>query len=407
MTEKTANRMPWLIIVAGSLITMLVFGPRSAIGLFQLPMLQDTGWDRSTFGLAIAIQNLMWGLSQPVFGAVADRYGTGRVLTLAGLLYSAGLIITAHAPAPIWLHVGGGVLCGLAIGAASLGTILSAFARHVTPEQRSFAFGIGSAASSAGMFLFSPISVELIAHFGWQDALVIMGAMMLIIPLLAFPLRGNSTSGRVAAATYEQTTGEALREAFGHRSYLLLVSGFFVCGFQLAFITAHFPAYLGDIGIDVRYSGIAIALIGLFNVFGSLIVGSLGNRMPKRYILSAIYIARSVAVTAFILLPQSPLSVILFAAVMGLLWLSTVPPTNGLVALMFGTRHLGLLGGMVFLSHQIGSFLGVWMGGFLRDRLGSYDVVWWLGVALGIFAAIVHWPIEERMVHRPGFAPAE
>lgn len=404
MCEKTAARLPWSIIVAGSLITMLIFGPRSAMGLFQLPMLQDRGWDRSTFGLAIALQNLIWGVSQPFFGAMADRYGTGRVLATAGVLYGLGLIVMAHAAAPFWLHIGGGVMIGMAIGAGSLGTILSAFARHVTPEQRSFAFGIGSAASSAGMFLFSPLSVELINHFGWSDALVAMGVLMFTVPLLAIPLSGNARSGRSGAPTYEQTALQALKEAFGHASYVLLIAGFFVCGYQLAFITAHFPAYLGDIGIDVRYAGIAIALIGLFNIFGSLIVGVLGERYPKRFILASIYLARSVAVTAFILLPKTPVSVVVFAAVMGLLWLSTVPPTNGLVAVMFGTRHLGLLGGMVFLSHQIGSFLGVWMGGRLRDTMGSYDVVWWTGVALGIFAAIVHWPIRERMVERPSAA---
>lgn len=400
MTERDTSRMPWLILLSGSLITMLVFGPRSAMGLFQLPLLQDTGWDRSTFALAIALQNLFWGFGQPVFGALADRYGTGRVLAFAGLLYGAGLVVMAQASAPVWLHIGGGIMIGLAIGAGALGTILSAFARHVTPEQRSFAFGIGSAASSAGMFLFSPLSVELINHFGWKDALVIMAAMMLLIPVLAIPLRGNSKSGIPGAATYQQTAMEALREAFGHKSYLLLVAGFFVCGYQLAFITAHFPAYLGDMGIDIRYAGISIALIGLFNIFGSLIVGAIGDKFPKRYILSAIYLGRSVAVTAFILLPKSPLSVMIFAAVMGLLWLSTVPPTNGLVAVMFGTRHLGLLGGMVFLSHQVGSFLGVWMGGELRQQWGSYDLVWWLSVALGVFAAAVHWPIRERMVER-------
>ena len=401
MTDRPAPRMPWLIIVAGSLITMLVFGPRSAMGLFQLPLLQDTGWDRSTFALAIALQNLFWGFGQPVFGALADRYGTGRVLAFAGLLYGAGLVVMAQASAPVWLHIGGGIMIGLAIGAGALGTILSAFARHVTPEQRSLAFGIGSAASSAGMFLFSPLSVELINHFGWKDALVIMGALMLLIPFLAIPLRGNSKSGIPGAVTYQQTAMEALREAFGHKSYLLLVAGFFVCGYQLAFITAHFPAYLGDQGIDIRYAGISIALIGLFNVFGSLVVGAIGDRMPKRFILSAIYLGRSVAVTAFLLLPISPLSVMIFAAVMGFLWLSTVPPTNGLVAVMFGTRHLGLLGGMVFLSHQVGSFLGVWMGGELRQQWGSYDLVWWLSVALGVFAAVVHWPIREQMVARP------
>jgi predicted MFS family arabinose efflux permease len=232
--------------------------------------------------------------------------------------------------------------------------------------------------------------------------------MMLAIPVLAIPLRGNSSSGRQPQAAFQQSAGEALREAFGHQSYLLLVSGFFVCGFQVAFITAHFPAYLGDIGIDARYAVIAMALIGFFNIIGSLSAGVIGQRYSKPYFLAYIYLARSVAVSAFLLLPQSPTSVIVFAVVMGLLWLSTVPPTNGLVAIMFGTRHLGLLGGIVFLSHQVGSFLGVWMGGYLYDRLGSYDAVWWFGVALGIFAALVHWPIKEKPVDRPLAAqPAE
>ncbi len=399
-TTTTRNPMPWLIIVSGSLIAMMTFGPRSAMGFFQLPMLSDTGWDRSTFGLAMAIQNLAWGLGQPFFGALADKYGTGRVLTLSGLLYAAGLTVMAHASSPVWLHIGGGLLVGLAVAAGSFGIVLSAFARNVTPEQRSFAFGIGTAAGSAGMFLFAPLSQALISNLGWSDSLVWLGALMLIVPLLAYPLRGNANSGSQSKAQAQQTVAEALREALGHRSYLLLTSGFFVCGFQVAFITAHFPAYLGDIGIDARYAVIAMALIGFFNVIGSLASGFIAQRYSKPYFLAFIYIARSVAVTAFLLLPQTPLSVIVFAIVMGLLWLSTVPPTNALVAIMFGTRHLGLLGGLVFLSHQIGSFLGVWMGGYLYDRMGSYDTVWWFGVALGVFAAIVHWPIAERPVDR-------
>lgn len=403
MTQAAATRnpMPWLIIIAGSLIAVLTFGPRSAMGFFQLPMLADTGWDRSTFGLAMAIQNLSWGLGQPIFGALADKYGTGRMLALSGLLYAAGLILMSTGASVTALHVGGGVLVGLAVAAGSFGVILSAFARNVTPQQRSFAFGIGTAAGSAGMFLFAPLSQGLISAYGWSDSLVIMAVLMLIVPLLAYPLRGNASSGTQSQAEFRQTVGEALREAFAHRSYLLLVSGFFVCGFQVAFITAHFPAYLGDIGIDASYAVIAMALIGFFNIIGSLAAGVIGQRYSKPYFLAYIYIARSIAVTAFLLLPQSPLSVIVFAIVMGLLWLSTVPPTNALVAIMFGTRHLGMLGGVVFLSHQVGSFLGVWMGGFLYDRFGSYDPVWWLGVALGVFAAIVHWPIREKPVERP------
>jgi predicted MFS family arabinose efflux permease len=401
--------MPWLIITSGALIAMLTFGPRSAMGFFQLPMLQDTGWDRSTFGLAMAIQNLAWGLGQPLFGALADKYGTGRVLTFSGVMYAAGLLLMSTAHSVPVLHLSGGVMVGLAVGAGSFGTILSAFARNVTPEQRSLAFGIGTAAGSAGMFLFAPLSQALISTYGWSDSLVVMGFMMLLVPLLAYPLRGNSRSGTQSRSEVEQTVGQALREAFSHQSYLLLTSGFFVCGFQVAFITAHFPAYLGDIGIDARYAVIAMALIGFFNVIGSLGAGVIGQRYSKPYFLAYIYIGRSIAVTAFLLLPQTPLSVVIFAIVMGLLWLSTVPPTNGLVAIMFGTRHLGLLGGLVFLSHQVGSFLGVWMGGYLYDRFGSYDPVWWLGVALGLFAAIVHWPIKEKPVDRTSAAlqPAE
>ena len=408
-TQTMRSPMPWLIITAGALIAMLTFGPRSAMGFFQLPMLQDTGWDRSTFGLAMAIQNLFWGLSQPFFGALADKYGTGRVLAMSGVLYAAGLILMANASAPIWLHIGGGVLVGMAIGAGSFSVILSAFARNVTPEQRSMAFGIGTAAGSAGMFLFAPLSQALISNFGWSDSLVYISVMMLIVPMLAFPLRGNASSGSQSHSQFQQSVSAALKEAFGHQSYLLLTAGFFVCGFQVAFITAHFPAYLGDIGIDARYAVIAMALIGFFNIIGSLGAGFIGQRYSKPYFLAYIYIGRSIAVTAFLLLPQTPTTVIVFAIVMGLLWLSTVPPTNGLVAIMFGTRHLGLLGGIVFLSHQVGSFLGVWMGGYLYDRFGSYDPVWWLGVGLGIFAAVVHWPIQEKAVDRsmPAAQPAE
>ncbi|MCS4241735.1 MFS family permease [Rhizobium sp. BIGb0125] len=404
MPDSIRQPMPWLIIIAGSLIAVMTFGPRSAMGFFQLPMLQDTGWDRSTFGLAMALQNLFWGIGQPFFGALADKYGTGRVLIQSGILYAAGLVCMSFGTSPFWLHFGGGVLVGLGIAAGSFSVILSAFARNVTPQQRTMAFGIGTAAGSAGMFLFAPISQGLISAYGWSDSLVYIGAMMLIVPLLAWPLRGNATSGTQSQAQFKQTAGEALREALGHKSYLLLTTGFFVCGFQVAFITAHFPAYLGDIGIEPRYAVIAMALIGLFNVIGSLAAGYISQRYSKPYFLAYIYIGRSIAVTAFLLLPQTPLSVVIFAAVMGLLWLSTVPPTNALVAIMFGTRHLGMLGGVVFLSHQIGSFLGVWMGGYLYDILGSYDLVWWLGVGMGIFAAIVHWPIREQAVERPAIA---
>lgn len=404
-SQSSSARLPWLIIICGCLVALLTFGPRSAMGFFQLPMLAEKGWDRTTFGLAMAIQNLAWGLGTPIFGALADKYGTWRVLALSGVMYAAGLVLMAAATSQTMLHVGGGVLVGLGVASGSFGIVLAAFARNVAPEQRSFVFGLGTAAGSAGMFLFAPLSQGLISQYGWYDALVIMSVMMLIIPVFAIPLRGNSSSG-ITQTTYKQTATEALKEALGHRSYLLLTSGFFVCGFQVAFITAHFPAYISDIGIDARYAVIALALIGFFNIIGSLAAGFIGQRFSKPIFLAWIYLGRSVLVTAFLLLPQTPATVITFAIIMGLLWLSTVPPTNALVAIMFGTAHLGMLGGVVFFSHQIGSFLGVWLGGYLYDQFGSYDGVWWLGVVLGVFAAFVHWPIEERAVERP-LAPAQ
>lgn len=405
--SRTAVAAPWLIIVCGCLIAALTFGPRSAMGFFQLPMLAEKGWDRTTFGLAMAIQNLLWGLGQPVFGALADKFGTWRVLALGGVIYAAGLWMMATADSPTLLHMGGGVLVGLGVAAGSFSIVLAAFARHVSAERRSLVFGIGTAAGSAGMFLFAPVSQGLISTYGWSDTLLIMSAAMLIIPVLAIPLIGNAKRGRVAQAGLDQTVKAALTEAFAHKSYILLVSGFFVCGFQVAFITAHFPAYIGDLGIDARYAVIAMALIGFFNIIGSLAAGVIGQRYSKPFFLSLIYLGRSIVVTAFLLFPQTPASVIVFAILMGLLWLSTVPPTNGLVAIMFGTRHLGMLGGIVFFSHQIGSFLGVWLGGYLYDHFGSYDPVWWLGVALGVFAAVVHLPILEKPVERLRLAPAE
>lgn len=395
-----------VIIICGSLIALLAFGPRSAMGFFQQPILDTTGWTSATFALAIAIQNLAWGVGQPIFGAIADRYGAYKTLAVGGLIYALGLYIMSVADTPLWLHLGGGLLVGLGVSAGSFGIILSVFARNVQPEKRSFVFGIGTAAGSAGMFLFSPLSVKLIDSYGWSSALLIMSFIMLLIPVLAVPLRGNAKSTSVAVENMNQTISEALREALGHKSYLLLTSGFFVCGFQVAFITAHFPKYIADLGIDRDLAGFsvaawALALIGLFNIFGSLASGIIGQKYSKPMMLAYLYLGRSIAVSLFLLLPQTPTSVIIFSIVMGVLWLSTVAPTNALVAVMFGTRHLGMLGGLVFFSHQIGSFLGVYFGGYLRDLYGSYDIVWWLGVALGVFAAIVHWPIQEKPVERP------
>lgn len=397
---KTMRNFTWLAITCACLIAMMGFGPRSAMGFFQLPMLQDTGWDRSTFALAMAIQNLAWGVGQPFLGAVSDRYGTWRVLALGALVYICGLVMMAHAASPLWLHIGGGVLVGIGVAACSFGVVLASLARLVSAENRSMAFGLGTAAGSFGMFVYAPISKGLIDALGWSDSLLVLAAIMLIIPVLAAPLRGNSSTSKIASAELEQTFKEALSEAFAHRSYLLLTAGFFVCGFQVAFITAHFPAYISDLGLASKWAVVAISLIGFFNIIGALASGFIGQRYSKPIFLSVIYIARSVVVAIFLFTPASPTVIVVFSIVMGLLWLSTVPPTNGLVAVMFGTRYLGMLGGIVFFSHQVGSFLGVWLGGVLYDRTGSYDVVWWIGVGLGIFAAIVHWPIKEQAVNR-------
>jgi len=398
--QSDRSALPLVAISCACLIALLAFGPRSAMGFFQLPILQDTGWDRSTFGLAMALQMLFWGIGQPFFGAIADRYGTWRVLTIGALLYILGLIVMAFAATPLWLHIGGGILVGLGIAACSFGVILSSLARLVGPEKRSFAFGLGTAAGSAGMFIYAPISQGLINTLGWSSSLLVLGAFMLLVPLLAIPLRGNASTSKIASAEIEQSIREALSEALAHKDYLLLTSGFFVCGFQVAFITAHFPAYIGDLGIQARWAVVAISLIGLFNIFGALASGIIGERYSNPKLLSLIYLGRSIAFTAFLLIPATPTTVVIFSIVIGILWLSTIPPTNGLVAIMFGTRYLGMLGGVVFFSHQVGSFLGVWMGGVLYDQTGSYDVVWWLGMVLGLFAAIVHWPIKEELVKR-------
>lgn len=397
---KIERNITWVAISCACLIALMGFGPRSAMGFFQLPMLQDTGWDRSTFALAMAIQNLAWGLGQPFFGAISDRYGTWRVLALGALVYIGGLVMMAYASAPLWLHIGGGVLVGVGVAACSFGVILAALARLVGPERRSMAFGLGTAAGSFGMFVYAPISKGLIDALGWSDSLLVLAAIMLIIPVLAVPLRGNSSTSKISSKEFEQSFGGALQEAFAHKSYLLLTAGFFVCGFQVAFITAHFPAYISDLGVASKWAVVAISLIGFFNIIGSLASGFIGQKYSKPIFLAWIYIGRSVVVTIFLLTPASPASIVVFSVVMGLLWLSTVPPTNALVAVMFGTRYLGMLGGIVFLSHQVGSFLGVWLGGVLYDQTGSYDIVWWLGVALGIFAAVVHWPIQEKAVLR-------
>lgn len=398
-----ASRFPlWLIVVCGCLIAAINFGPRSSMGFYLTPITGERGWSRETFALAMAWQNLLWGVGAMVFGALADRFGTAKTLALGAVLYALGIQAMSWASTPLAFHAAG-VLVGLGVAGSAFGIVMAAFGRAVTQEKRSLVFGFATAAGSFGQFLFSPLTQGLIVTFGWHDSLTVLALIMGLIPFLAIPLQGKPAARMVHG--HDQSIGEAMTEALGHRSYLLLIAGFFVCGFQVAFITTHFPAYLRDIGLEPKWGVISLMLIGAFNVVGSLGSGILGMRVPKRWILSFIYFARSVVFVIFLLAPPSALSVVLFASVMGVLWLSTVPPTNALVALMFGTRYLAMLGGLVFFSHQVGSFLGVWLGGWLYDISKSYDPVWWMGVALGIFAGIVHLPIRERPVDRP-LAPA-
>ncbi|HKG63536.1 MAG TPA: MFS transporter [Solirubrobacteraceae bacterium] len=394
-------RTPTVIIVAGCLIGLVSFGLRSSFGLFTEPLSAVRGFDRETFAFAIAVQNLMWGLGQPVAGAVADRYGSGRVLAVGGALYVLGTVLMSQATTGATLALTGGVLLGLGLAGGSFMIVLAAFARLVPEERRSWALGLATAAGSLGQFLFAPLGQAFIAGYGAVQALVMLSFFVALVPLLAIALTGRGEDAE--ADEPEVSTREAIRGAFGHTSYVLLTAGFFVCGFHIAFVTTHLPPYLHDLGFSPSLAAWSVALIGLFNVIGAYTAGVLGGRTSKRLLLSGIYFSRALAFLLFVILPPTTLSVLLFGAALGLLWLSTVPLTSGLVALMFGTRHAGMLFGFVFLSHQVGAFAGVWLGGAIYEATGAYDAMWWISIALGLGAAIVHLPISERRA--PRWAP--
>lgn len=385
-----------LIIAAGCAISILTFGPRSAIGAFQRDILIDNNWTRDVFSIAIALQNLLWGLGQPFAGAVADRFGAVRVLIAGGLLYAAGLTLMSWSTTPMVFNLSAGVLVGLGLSGSSFNLVLGAFGRLVPEKNRSMAFGLATAAGSLGQFLFSPLAVGLIQSYGWRATSLVFAVLMLLVVPLAMTLaapRAEATGSQAGLSI-----GEAIREAFGHRSYVLLVLGYFTCGFQLAFITTHFQIYLTDKGLDPRVGGWAFAMIGIFNMVGSITSGWLGNRMPRRYILSFIYFSRAVTTLVFLMVPATPASALLFGAISGLLWLSTVPATSSLVGIMFGTRYFAMLFGFAFVSHQIGGFLGALLGGFIYEATGTYMPVWILSIALGVASALINLPIEERPV---------
>jgi MFS family permease len=386
------------VLLCGALIVSLSMGIRHGFGLWLQPIAVDRGWTRETFSFALAVQNLTWGLAGPLAGAASDRWGAMRVLIVGALLYAAGLAGMAWAATPTAFTLSAGVLMGLAQAGTTYAVVYGVIGRNVAAEKRSWAMGVTAAAGSFGQFLMVPVDSWLIHTTGWQPALQWLGLLVLVIVPLALLLKEPE---RAATATNQQSFGEALKEAFGHRSFQLLTAGYFVCGFQVVFIGAHLPSYLQDRGMEPQVAVTALSLVGLFNIFGTYGAGMLGQRWLKKDILTGIYALRSVVIVGFILLPLTPASVYVFGALMGLLWLSTVPPTNAIVAQIFGVRYMGTLGGIVFLSHQLGSFMGVWLGGRLYDTTGSYDVVWWLAVGLGVFAALVNLPVRETPIARP------
>lgn len=394
-----------LVILCGCAIACLTFGPRSTSGLFLAPISESNAWGRDVFALSFAVQNLLWGLGQPFAGAFADKYGARPVLIVGGLLYAGGLALMPLSSAPGAMHLSAGVLIGFALSGASFSIIIGAFGKLLPPEWRTLGFGLGTAAGSFGQFLFTPLASSLISSVGWQTTALIFACLMLLVLPLSIPLATRPVgTANGAAPVREQTMREALREAFATPSYWLLVVGFFTCGFHLAFITAHLPPFLLDKGVPVSVGGWALALIGLFNIAGSLSSGVLSGKMPKRHLLSGIYFARAVLIAGFVFLPVTPWTALAFGAGIGLLWLSTIPPTSGLIVTMFGPRYMTMLYGVAFLSHQVGSFLGVWLGGVIYEAYGNYDLIWNIAIALSIMSGLVNLPIKERAVERPAAA---
>jgi predicted MFS family arabinose efflux permease len=406
MTTPNAEKLSMQqVLLCGAMIVTLSMGIRHGFGLWLQPVTQAQGWTRETFAFAIAIQNIAWGFFGIFAGMVADKFGAFRVIVGGALLYAAGLAGMALSTSPTLFTLTAGVLIGAAQAGTTYAVIYGVIGRNIDPTKRSWAMGVAAAAGSFGQFLMVPTEGFLISSLGWQDALLALSAAALLIMPLALFLREPGFGGS-ASAPREQTIMQALAEAFKYPSFQLLMAGYFVCGFQVVFIGVHMPSYLKDKGLSPQVASYALALIGLFNVFGTYIAGSLGQKMAKRKILSFIYLARAVVISVFLLAPLTPMSVYIFASVMGLLWLSTVPPTNAMVAQIFGIQHLSMLGGFVFFSHQVGSFMGVWLGGYLYDKTGSYDLVWYIAIALGVFAALVNLPVRESAIVRSSLKAA-
>ncbi len=399
-TTNTTWRTPLVILVVGCVILTLSMGVRHTAGLFLQPMTLDNGWSRETFSFAFALQNLIWGLGSPFAGALADRYGAGRTLLVAATFYVLGLVLMSVSPTPLTLDLSAGLLIGIGLSGTTFPVIMGVIGRHTTPEKRSLALGIASAGGSFGQFAVLPIGQMMISTYGWQSALVLLACGVGLIAPLAYAM----ADGHKPSAGAGQSVVEALREASGERSFHYLFWGYFVCGFQTAFIMLHLPSYLVDAGMSANVGMTAVALIGLFNIFGSFYFGWAGGRSSKKNLLVWIYGLRAVAIFIFMLVPLSTAAAWIFAAVIGILWLATVPLTNGLIAQIFGLRYMSMLTGVVFLGHQLGSFLGAWLGGRIFDETGSYSLAWSISIGLSILAAICSWPVNEKPLARLGTA---
>lgn len=398
-TDATRALSLTQVLICGAAIVTMSMGVRHGFGLWLQPITSANNWTRENFAFALAIQNLTWGFTGIFAGMLADRFGAFKVIIAGAALYALGLMGMAQSTTPFLFTLTAGILIGTAQAGTTYAVIYGVIGRNVAAEKRSWAMGVAAAAGSFGQFLMVPTEGFLISSLGWQQALTVLGfATLLIIPL-SFGLREASFAAG-GAPKREQTIWQALTEAFKYPSFQLLMAGYFVCGFQVVFIGVHMPSYLKDKGLSPQVASYALALIGLFNVFGTYIAGALGQKMAKRKILAFIYLSRAVVISAFLIAPLTPMSVYIFSGVMGLLWLSTVPPTNAVVAQIFGIQHLSMLGGFVFFSHQIGSFMGVWLGGVLYDKTGSYDIVWYIAIGLGIFAALINLPVKETSLRR-------
>ena len=398
ISERVAWRTPLVVLLCGTVVLLLSYGIRTSFGIYLQPMSADLGWGREVFALAIAVQNLMWGAAQPIAGAIADRYGAGRVIAVSGALYVVGLYLASQVTTPAEFTFSAGILIGIGLSGTAFPVVMAVVARSVSAKRRSLYLGIGAAGGSSGQVLVIPLGGIFLDGYGWSVALLMMAVLAMVMVPLAVALAGRADPADNAEAP--QGFGDALREAASHRGYLYLNAGFFVCGFHVIFIATHLPAFIIDAGGGTALGATALVLIGFGNILGSYLSGLLGGHFSKKYLLSGLYFARSVVIAVFVLTPVTDVTIMVFSFSIGVLWLSTVPLTSGLVAQIFGVRYMATLFGVVFFTHQIGSFLGAWLGGYVYDKTGSYDIVWWVAVALGVAAALLHWPINERPVAR-------